>query len=299
MDGITQEISPVQVVNVNAVSIEPPHWPRVNHGEPKTAVLKASRPAGEFGTVHVKRVATAKTGTETVVRNTRLVGRRLCSAGPLLVLGALRLLYWPSLLLVLGLLRWLYWPSLLLVLGLLRWLYWPSLLLVLGLLWLLYWPGLLLVLGLLRLLYWPCLLLVLGLLRLLCRPRLLLLSALRLLCRVRLLLALCRPSLLLLFLLWLLLLLALALRVDGSNCSQKQEQDCRGPNFNSFHKCCLDSNSIRGSATRSPCRLADQNSVGLALRKAGTRLEDRNAQTGWGAVQRQKPGDVIWSCDRL
>src|ERR1700730_9695290 len=93
MDGITQEIPPVHVVNVNAVGIEPTHRPRLNHVEPKTAVLKTSRPVGEFGTVHVKRVTTAKTGTKAVVRNTPMAGRRLCPAGPLLFLTPLRLLH--------------------------------------------------------------------------------------------------------------------------------------------------------------------------------------------------------------
>src|SRR5580704_7826134 len=118
MDGITQEIPPVQVVNVNAVGIEPPHRPRLNHVEPKTAVLKTSRPVGEFGTVHVKGVATAKTGTELGFRNNPMARGRLGSpAGPLLLLRRLSLL-----LLALGLLR---------LLGRLSWL------LMLGLLWLL------------------------------------------------------------------------------------------------------------------------------------------------------------------
>ena len=47
-NGIAKEIRPVHVVNVNAIGVEPLHGPRVNHGEPKTAVLKVSRCAGEL-----------------------------------------------------------------------------------------------------------------------------------------------------------------------------------------------------------------------------------------------------------
>ena len=86
MDGIAQEITPVDVVNVNVVSIEPPHRPRVKHVEPKAAVLKTSRPALEVGTVYVKPVLTAETGTEAVVRNAPVTSRGLCMVG-LLLLG--------------------------------------------------------------------------------------------------------------------------------------------------------------------------------------------------------------------
>src|SRR5277367_6219065 len=64
MNGITQEVTPIQVVNVNGVSIEPARRPRVNHVEPKTAVLKSSPAVSELGTVHVKGVAAAETCTE-------------------------------------------------------------------------------------------------------------------------------------------------------------------------------------------------------------------------------------------
>jgi len=194
VDGITQEIFPVQVVNVHVVRIEPAHRPRLNHVEPITAVLKTSRPVGEFRTVHMKPVATAKTGTELSFGNAPMArGWRGFPAGPLLFLTALRLLYRPSLLLTHRAFRLLYRPGLLLMLGLLWLLYRPSLLLMLGLLWLLY------------------------------RPSLLGLSWL--LCRFRLLLALCGLVLLLL-LLWLLLPLVF-LSVDGNNGCGKQEQDCR------------------------------------------------------------------------
>ncbi len=197
MDGITQETSPVQVVNVNVVRIEPAHAPRLNHVEPITAVLKTSRPVGEFPTVHMKPVSTAKTGTELSFGNAPMAsGWRGSPAGPLLFLTALRLLRRLSLLLTRRALRLLYRPSLLLM---------PSLL---------------------RLLYRTSLLLMLSLLRLLRRPSLLLMLGLSwLLCRFRLLLARCGLGLLLL-LLWLLLPLVF-LSVDGNNGCGKQEQDCR------------------------------------------------------------------------
>src|ERR1700683_5628978 len=92
MEGIAQEIAPVQEVNVNGVRVEPAHWPRVNHVEPKTAVLKTSRPVGEFRTVHVKRVAAAKTCAELSFRNAPTASRGLSTAGDLLLsLSALRL----------------------------------------------------------------------------------------------------------------------------------------------------------------------------------------------------------------
>ena len=87
MDGIAKEIPSVYVINVNAIGVEPCRGPRVNQGEPKTAVLKTSRLAGEIGAAHVKRVATTKTGTEAVVRNPPMACRGLsrsaccCRAG--------------------------------------------------------------------------------------------------------------------------------------------------------------------------------------------------------------------------
>ena len=68
----------------------------------RVSVLKTSRPADEFGTVYMKRVATAKTRTEAVVRNAPLAAcRGPCSAGLLLAPSLLLLLCRPSLLLVL------------------------------------------------------------------------------------------------------------------------------------------------------------------------------------------------------
>ena len=187
MDGIAQEISPAQVVNVNAVSIEPPHWPKANHVEPITAVLKTSRPAGEFGTVYVKRVATAKTGLETSFRNVPMAAcRGPCPAGLLLAPSLLRLLCRLRLLLALSLSRLLGWLGLLLALSLLR---------------LSCWLGLWLVLTALLLLRRLSLLLVLSMLLLLCRLSLLLV------------------------LLWL-LLLPVFLPEGGNNGSGKQEHDC-------------------------------------------------------------------------
>ena len=194
MDGIAKEIPSVYVINVNAISVEPCRGPRVNQGEPKTAVLKTSRLAGEIGAAHVKRVATTKTGTEAVVRNPPMACRWLCSVSlllprrPGLLLCALLLLGWLRLLLCALLLGWL------------------RLLLCA-----------LLLLGWLRLLLRA---LLLGWLRLLLCT--LLLGWLSLLLRA---LRLRRPGLLLL-LLWLLLLLALPLCVSRSNGSGKQEQTC-------------------------------------------------------------------------
>jgi hypothetical protein len=106
VDGITQKISPVQVVNVNVVRIEPAYRPRVNHVEPIAAVLKTSSPVSEFGTVHVKPVTTAKAGTELSFGNVPMPrGRPGSPASPLLFLTALLLLAWLGLLLVLSLLR--------------------------------------------------------------------------------------------------------------------------------------------------------------------------------------------------
>jgi len=201
MEGIAKEILTVQVVNVNVVSIEPPHRPRVNRGEPKTTVLKTSRPADEIGPVYVKHVLTAKTGTEAVVWNAPMTSRGLRSVGLLLPLSALRLLSRSSLLLLLSALRLLSRSSLLLLLSAL---------------WLLSRTSLLLLLSALRLLSRPSLLL-LSALRLLCRSSLLLLlSVLRLLCR----------SSLLLVLLWLLLLFVSFLRVGRYDDSGKQKQNC-------------------------------------------------------------------------
>ena len=128
MDRVAQEITPVDVVNVNVVSIEPPDGPWVQHVEPKAAVLKTSRAALEVGTVYVKPVLAAKTGTEAVVRNAPMTSRGLCTAGLLLSLRRLalllvslfRLLCRFGLLLVLSLSRLLCRLSLLLVLSLSR-----------------------------------------------------------------------------------------------------------------------------------------------------------------------------------
>jgi hypothetical protein len=138
VDGITQEISPAQIVHVNVVRIEPTHRPRVNHVEPIAAVLKTSRPIGEFGTVHVKSVATAKIGTECSFGNAPMARGWLGSSiGPLLFLTALLLLRRLGLLRVLSLLGLLHrlglWLAYGLVLLLLRRF---RLLLMLSLLWL-------------------------------------------------------------------------------------------------------------------------------------------------------------------
>ncbi len=112
MDGVAQEIALVDVVDVDFVSVEPPHRPRVKHVEPKAAVLKTSRPALEVGAVYVKPVLTPETGTEAVVRNAPMSSRGLCPVG--LLLSVLRLLCRLALLNVLRLLGRL---SLLLVLS--------------------------------------------------------------------------------------------------------------------------------------------------------------------------------------
>ena len=84
MDGIAKEIASVHVVDINAISVEPFHRPWVNHGEPKTTVLKAPRRAREIGAVYVKRVAAAKTSAEAIVWNAPMTCPRLRSVGLLL-----------------------------------------------------------------------------------------------------------------------------------------------------------------------------------------------------------------------
>jgi hypothetical protein len=101
MEGIAKEIPPVHVVNVNVIGVQPCQRPWVNHGKPKTAVLKTPRSAREIGAVHVKRVATTKTGAEAVVGNPPVGCRRLCLSSLLLrrsswLLRALLLLRWSS-----------------------------------------------------------------------------------------------------------------------------------------------------------------------------------------------------------
>lgn len=194
MEGIAKEIPAVYIVNIDVVSVEPSIGPRVNHGEPKAAIFKTSRSAQEIGAVHVKRVATAKTGTKAVVGNPPMALRRLCRSS--LLLGALLLLRRLSrLLCALLLLRWL---SRLLC----------ALLLLCGFSWLL--RALLLLRRSSRLL---CLLLLLRRLSRLLRVLRLLRRLSRLLCA---LLLLCRFRLLL-------RLLLLALCVSRSNGSGNQE----------------------------------------------------------------------------
>ena len=69
MVRIAQEISAIYVVDINVVRIEPADWPRIDYVEPIPAVLKASRSAVEFATVHMKRVVAAKTLMEAGFRN--------------------------------------------------------------------------------------------------------------------------------------------------------------------------------------------------------------------------------------
>lgn len=90
MDGIAKKIPSVDVVNVNVIGVEPCHGPWVDHTEPKAAVLKTPRSAREIGAIHVKRVATAKAGAETIVGNPPASRLLRC---------ALLLLRWPCLLL--------------------------------------------------------------------------------------------------------------------------------------------------------------------------------------------------------
>ena len=79
MNGIAKKIAPIHVVDINAIGVKPIHRPRVSRGEPIATVLKASRSAGEIGAVHVKRVALAKIGAETVVGYLAMACRRLRS----------------------------------------------------------------------------------------------------------------------------------------------------------------------------------------------------------------------------
>jgi hypothetical protein len=90
VDWIAQEIPAVQVIDINVVGIEPSHWPRIDCVEPIAAVLKTARSVGELATVHVKRVAAAKIGTEARFRDAPVASRGLSSIG--LLSGVLRLL---------------------------------------------------------------------------------------------------------------------------------------------------------------------------------------------------------------
>src|SRR5580704_12622444 len=143
MDGVTQEIPAVHEIDVNVVGIEPGHWPWFNHGEPIPAVLKTSRPAGEIGTVNVKRVLAPEAGAEALIRNTPMAACGLFPAGALWFLSGFLLLSRLGLLLggMLLLLGWLglLCGTLLLLLGWLR-------LLLRSMLCLLRWLGLLLLL---------------------------------------------------------------------------------------------------------------------------------------------------------
>jgi hypothetical protein len=68
----------------------PAYRPRLNHVELANTVLKTSRATGEFGPVHVKLLASAKTGTELSFGNAPMAGGQLGSpASPLRFLTAL------------------------------------------------------------------------------------------------------------------------------------------------------------------------------------------------------------------
>ena len=122
---------------------------------------------GEFVTVYMERVATAKIGPKALFRNAPVAPSRLCSIG---LLSALPLLFRPGLLLLRGALRLLRGLDLFLLHSALRLLRWLGLLR--GALRFLRWLGLSLLRGMLRLLRWLGLLR--GVLRLLRRPCLLL-----------------------------------------------------------------------------------------------------------------------------
>ena len=158
MDWIAQEIPAVQVIDINVVGVEPSYWPRVDCVEPIAAVLKTSRPVGEFAAVHMERVARPKLEWKRASGMLPLASRGLCPIG---LLSALPLLCRPGLFLLRGALGLL--SGLGLLRGALRLLCWPGLLR--GALRLLRWPGLLR--GALRLLRWPGLLR--GVLLMLCR----------------------------------------------------------------------------------------------------------------------------------
>ena len=208
MDWIAQKIPAVQVVDINVVGIEPSHRPRIYCFEPITAVLKTARPVGELATVHVKRVAATKIGTEARFRNATAASPGLSSIG---LLSALPLLCRFGLSLLRGVLRLLRGLGLSLLCGVLRLLRGLGLSLLCGVLRLLRGFGLSLLRGMLRLLRGLGLSLLRGVLRLLRRLGLSLLrGVLRLLRRLGLLRGvlrlLCRPGLLLLGLLFLLVL---------------------------------------------------------------------------------------------
>jgi len=210
MDGIAEEIPAVHEIDINVVGIEPGHWPGFNHGEPIPAVLKTSRPAGEIGTVNVKRVLAPEAGAEAVIRNTPMAHCGLFPAGSLWFLSRLPLLSRLGLLL-----------GRMLLLGWLGRFLCGALLLLLGWLGLLLRSALLLLLRLSRLGRLSGMLLLLGWLRPLLRSMLLLL-----------LLLLRWLGLLLLLLFWLLLF---ALFLGDARRDGKQEQNYRTENFSDLH----------------------------------------------------------------
>src|ERR1700733_6768803 len=70
MHRAQQEISPVDVIDVNHVGVCPPHGPRLNNHKRIAAVLELWRASDDNWMADGKRVLPAKVRAETVVRNT-------------------------------------------------------------------------------------------------------------------------------------------------------------------------------------------------------------------------------------
>src|ERR1039458_226577 len=98
MPHVEHIIGAINVFDIKAVVVVPAGWPFLIISEPIATVLEAVIPAYHLRTHHAERVATAKTGTVTVVRNSAImvpVVATIGSNGPWLLLacllGALRL----------------------------------------------------------------------------------------------------------------------------------------------------------------------------------------------------------------
>src|SRR5579859_840025 len=69
MHRTEKEISVVDVINVHLIGIRPAYRPRLNDGEPVSAILKARRAFHDHGTSDAEPVLTAKMCPKTIVWN--------------------------------------------------------------------------------------------------------------------------------------------------------------------------------------------------------------------------------------
>ena len=276
MPHVEHIIDAINVFDIKAVVVVPAGWPSLIISEPIATVLEAVIPAYHLRTHHAERVATAKTGTVTVVRNAAImvpVVATIGSNGPWLLLACLLGTLW-LLACLLGALR------LCLVLRLLGALRLRLALCLLGAL------RLCLVLRLLGALRLCLALRLLGALRL--RLVLRRLSALRLRLVLR---RLCFPSALLL------LFFLSECRKGGS---EKQKQKCCADNSISVHRYCLQLMShlpLMGYA-RHPCYIVCAH--GCQFSPAHVLGQKCSSQLRGGAIEAaEKPGEaVIWRSRR-